>query len=140
MADGIVIRCPYNQVRQAVTVDVAGTGNGVAAVVIDRFAGNRKAACTQAGKVDRLGVIRLAKDHIAATSIRGAAGIITNRPHNQVRQAVTVDVAGTRDGEAAVITERFSVNHKAACTVSHAGKVGRRAIRLTKDHIAATGI
>ena len=58
----------------------------------------------------------LAKHHIAAPGIGTRKGVAGCGTHNQVGEAVAIDVAGARYAPAALVVGTLAVNHKAVIT------------------------
>ena len=85
------------------------------------------------------GAAGLAKHHIAAARIGAGRGprVTLGRTHNQVSQAVTVDIANPRDAHTALVARTLAIDDKAAGARSHGREVDGRGTGLAKHHVAA---
>ena len=103
-----------DQVGQAVTVDVACGGHGDTAGVAGTLAVDDEAARAtgHGGQVDDAGR-RAAEDDIAAAGAIPGRGIGCRRAHDQVVQAVAVDISGRGDRVAALVAGALAIDHKA---------------------------
>ena len=131
-AQGVVAGAAENDLGvrgagNAVIVRRAGTVDGASGV----------AAGHDVDKIDGAGV-GLAEDYVAATGIRR---IGARHPDDEVGQAIAIDVAGCRKRMAAVVTRTLAIDHEAVgiTAVGENRQIDRRAVRLAKHHVAATG-
>ena len=102
---------PDDQVGKAIAIDVAGAGDGKAAVVACRLAIDLKAVgAVQGGEIERRGEspTPCRTPHRRRRCL--AIGIGSISPNDQIGEAVTVDIAGAGDGVAALVTRRFAVD------------------------------
>ena len=87
---------PHDEIGQPIPVDVTGTRDAAARPVAHIDAVDHKAptAGGDGGEVHRRPV-GLAEDHVALTRAVDVARVGEECPHDDVRQAVAVDVTGT---------------------------------------------
>src|SRR6185503_14371588 len=108
---------PDEQVRQPVAVYVPGAGNAKAAQVILALAVDNEAAgaVRNCGEID-VAPRALAEHHVAAPelAVAAAGGFAVGRPHDQVGQAVAIDVAGAGNTAAAEVIYALPVDDEAA--------------------------
>ena len=140
---GVAVGRADDQVGQAVAVDIAGTSHTPAAVVTGTLPIDDKAARPAGHRAEVDGRARRgAKHHVAAARIgpgRGAR-VAVRSAHNQVGQAVTVDVACAGHAVTALVQGALAVEDKAARSCGHRTELDRCAAAFAKDHIAAPGI
>ena len=137
----VAVRSAHNQVGQAVTVDVARSHHTETALVQGALAVEDKAArsCGHRTELDRCAAA-FAKHHIAAPRIGDGSWVAQVGAHNQVDQAVAVDVTGTGYAPTAVVAADAAVDHKTTRARGHRAQFHRRTAGLAKHHIAAARI
>ena len=119
----ISLTCADDQIVNAVAVDVAGTGNGLADFVPCCTTVDDKAcaaiatgqACEIKAAIKSTG---LAEHNIACTGIHIVANISPWRPDDEVIDAISIHITGTGHGHATVVTCRDSVDDKACAAIA----------------------
>jgi hypothetical protein len=95
----VVFGSPHDQIRQAVAVHITGTGHAEAGLIVTTLAVDHEAisAASRDGGELNGHQVGFTEDHIAATGIgKGPGSHITEAcSHEEIRQAVAVDITGT---------------------------------------------
>ena len=132
---------PHNQIAEAITIHIAGTGHTVA----DRFAGalaidhEAAAAASDAGEVDGI-CAGFTEDHIGAAGIAAGGRIGFMGPDDQIGEAIAVDITGTGHAVAALIAGDLAIDHEAAHTSGNRREVDGGVCGAAEDHIGAASV
>ena len=128
-----------DQVGEAITIHIPGTGHAGAASVVSDLAIHHEAtsAPSDGGEVNSRGV-DFAKDHKRATGILHGSRIAPRCPYDQISKTIAVDITGTGHAPAAHITLVFTTNLKAAIAESDGRDLNSGCPCLAEDNIRVT--
>ena len=60
--------------------------------------------------------------------------------HEQISQAIAIDISSRRHASANPFAAQFRVDHKTTCAIDHRRQIHRLCARLAKHHVTAASI
>ena len=146
-APGTLARCRIafegtnDQISEAIAVDITGGGDPMAVAVARALPIDDEAAsaCCDGGEIDG-GDVGFAEDHIEATGVGARFRVAETSAHEEIREAIAVDIAGTGAAATAFVENGFTIDDEAAVACSDSGEIDGSGVGFAEDHIGATGI
>ena len=138
---GIAALGAYDQVHQAVAVDVAGRGHAGPTLVAGALAVDDKAAAAGGHRREfHRRSARLAEHHEAAARVCAVGLVAFDGGDDEVGQAVAVDVARTSQPVATFVGGALAIDDEAAGAGAHGREVHSPRPCLAEHQVAAAGI
>ena len=137
----VAVHGPYEQVGQAIAIDITRACDDIAAHVVRALPVDHKPAAARChGRQIDVCPGVFAKHYIAASCTVPGRRISQESPDDQVGQAISIDIPRAGHADAAVITLALPVDHKTTRATRHGRQVNTRARGFAVHHIASTGI